>query len=148
MMDDINKILKLKEIDQLDAAILQFSKNTLASKKICATLLVGFITIILQMTKNYFDVSIYFSCGLILFIFWITDSISYYYQRKLRIRMAEIVKELNNSPLIGLGIPLQTNEKITWKKSLFNHSQWFYYFGFTVLLLVIIYDWLTTSFCL
>lgn len=147
-MDDINKILKLKEIDQLDAAILQFSKNTLASKKICATLLVGFITIILQMTKNYFDVSIYFSCGLILFIFWITDSISYYYQRKLRIRMAEIVKELNNSPLIGLGIPLQTNEKITWKKSLFNHSQWFYYFGFTVLLLVIIYDWLTTSFCL
>lgn len=148
MMDDINKILKLKEIDQLDAAILQFSKNTLASKKICATLLVGFITIILQLTKNYFDVSIYISCGLILFIFWITDSISYYYQRKLRIRMAEIVKELNNSPLIGLGIPLQTNEKITWKKSLFNHSQWFYYFGFTVLLLVIIYDWLTTSFCL
>ncbi len=62
----------------------------------------------------------------------------------------QYVKELNNgnNPLIGLGIPLKTSEKITWRKSLFNHSQWFYYWGFIMLLFVIIYDWLTASFCL
>lgn len=36
---EIDQLLKLKEIDQLESAILQFSKNTLATKKIGIRLL-------------------------------------------------------------------------------------------------------------
>jgi hypothetical protein len=136
-MDDINQILKLKEIDQLDVAILQFSKNTLASKKLCATLLVGIISIISQITKDCFDIYFFISCGLTLSVFWVIDSISYYYQQKLRVRMTEIANELkkNDAKFIGFGMPLQkVDKKVLWKMAFFNNSQWFYYCGFIILL--------------
>ena len=94
-MSDIILTLKLKEIDQLDSAILQFSRNTLATKKICASLLVGIAALILKLTNNNLDFSIYISSFITLLIFWVIDSNSYYYQRKLRIRISEnIAKEI------------------------------------------------------
>lgn len=54
-MSDIGQVLKLKEIDQLDAAIIQFSKSTLATKKICASLLAGVAALILKLTNNSID---------------------------------------------------------------------------------------------
>lgn len=74
----IQETLKLKEIDQLDKAVLQFSKNTLATKKICATLLVGISTIILKITNNNLDLSLYVAIIITIALFWLIDSHSYY----------------------------------------------------------------------
>lgn len=116
---DINQTLKLKEIDQLDSAILQFSKNTLITKRICASLLVAIIAIIMRVTDDKLDFSIYVASFVTLVIFWIIDSSSYYYQRLLRIRMSKIVSELKTSEIIvGFGMPLKKDEKITWIKSI------------------------------
>ena len=140
-MNNIDQILKLKEIDQLDNAILQFSKNTLATKKICATLLVGIVTIILKITDNKIDDAIYFGGFITLLIFWLIDANSYYYQRKLRIRMSKIVLQLEENKVIdGFGMPLGKNEKANWLKSLFNESQFFYYLGFGIFLILLICD--------
>ncbi|HKM00790.1 MAG TPA: hypothetical protein VJ083_01920 [Sedimentibacter sp.] len=133
--------MKLKEIDQLDSAILQFSKNTLITKRICASLLVAIIAIILRVTDDKLDFSIYVASAVTLLIFWIIDSNSYYYQRLLRIRMSKIVKELKNDDLvIGFGMPLKKDEKITWGKSLFNSSQLFYLLSIFVVVAVAICD--------
>jgi hypothetical protein len=141
-MSDIKQTLKLKEIDQLDSAILQFSKNTLATKKICASLLVGIATLILKLTDNNLDISIYVGSFITLLIFWIIDSNSYYYQRKLRIRMTEIVNELKENQLIsdGFGMPLESKEKSSWKRAFFNESQLFYLFGTIVIFTLMIID--------
>ena len=140
-MEDINTTLKLKEIDQLDAAILQFSKNTLITKRICASLLVAIVAIILKVTDNKLDFSIYVASWVTLFIFWIIDSSSYYYQKLLRIRMSKIVKELSDNKIVsGFGMPLKKDEKITWLKSLFNSSQLFYLLSIFVILVLVSCD--------
>jgi len=139
---DINETLKLKEIDQLDSAILQFSKNTLATKKICASLLVGVTTIILKLADNGLDFSIYVGSITIILIFWVIDSNSYFYQRKLRIRMTEIVNELKGSKLVinGYGMPLRKTEKASWLRAFLNSSQLFYLIGIGVTIAVLIID--------
>lgn len=139
---DIEDILKLKEIDQLESAILQFSKNTLASKKICGSLLIGVISIILKITNNTLDLSLYVACFLTLFFFWILDSQSYFYQRKLRIIMTNKSNELRKGSKItnGLGMPLNKDEKASFGKSLFNWSQSFYLIGFIIIGGVLVAD--------
>lgn len=141
---DINQTLKLKEIDQLDSAILQFSKNTLMTKRICASILVGIIAIILKITDNKLDFAIYASSFITLIVFWIIDSNSYYYQRSLRIRMTEIVNELReNKPQLiidGFGMPLIKKEKPSWCRAFFNSSQLFYLFGTLIIITLVILD--------
>jgi hypothetical protein len=141
-MSDIKETLKLKEIDQLDSAILQFSRNTLATKKICASLLVGITALILKLTDNSLDLSVYVSGFITLLIFWILDSNSYYYQRKLRIRMTEIVNGLKENKLVidGYGMPLDNKEKPSWKRAFFNESQLFYLLGGLVIIVLVIID--------
>lgn len=125
---EINNILKLKEIDQLDSAILQFSKNTLATKQLCATVLVAILAIILKITANKLDYAIYVGSLITVIVFWIIDSNSYYYQRKLRIRMTGLVNNLIPETIIsdGYGMPIIKSETNAWKSAFFNHSQYFY----------------------
>ena len=139
---DIKTTLKLKEIDQLDTAILQFSRNTLATKKICASLLVGVIALILKITDNSLDLSIYVSSFITILVFWIIDSNSYYYQRKLRIQMTKIVNELKEEQIVinGFGMPLSKSEKASWRKAFFNESQLFYILGAIVIIGLLIID--------
>lgn len=141
---DINQTLKLKEIDQLDAAILQFSRNTLITKRICASVLVAIIAIILRITDNKLDVSIYIASFITLLIFWIIDSNSYYYQRLLRKRMTQIVNELKEDKFINLGfdMPLKKSEKINWYNSMFNNSQLFYSLSLLVIICISICDYI------
>lgn len=141
---DIKQTLKLKEIDQLDAAILQFSRNTLITKRICASLLVAIIAIILRVTDNNIDYSIYVASIITLLIFWIIDANSYFYQRLLRIRMSQIVNELIDEKIIvpGFGMPLKKGEKASWRKSLFNNSQLFYLLSLLVILIVAFCDFI------
>jgi hypothetical protein len=139
---DIKETLKLKEIDQLDAAILQFSKNTLATKRICASILIGVSTIVLKITNNNVDFALYVGSIVTLILFWVIDSNSYYYQRKLRIRMTNIVNDLNSIGIIsdGYGMPLNRKENPSWIKAFFNISQAFYYIGFLIIIIVTLAD--------
>lgn len=141
-MDNINITLKLKEIDQLDAAILQFSKNTLVTKRICASILVAIIAMILSITNNKLDSSIYVASLITLIIFWVIDAHSYYYQRLLRQRMTQITNDLKGDNIIqyGFGMPLKKEEKINWIKSLFNSSQLFYILSILVIVCACICD--------
>lgn len=141
-LEKLKELLKLKEIDQLDAAILQFSKNTLATKRICATLLIGVSTIVLKITNDKIDYALYVGSIVTLIFFWIIDSNSYYYQRKLRIRMTDIVNKLRANEFIsdGYGMPLNKREKASWSKAFFNSSQVFYYLGFLIIITVAIVD--------
>lgn len=125
---EIQETLKIKELDHLNAAVLQFSKDTLASKKVCASLLVAIIGIILKITDNILDPSIYVAGYVTILLFWILDSYSYYFQRKIRIRMSQIANELKNKDFLldGYGMPLLKNEKPSWKRAFFNNSQLFY----------------------
>ncbi|TKG89255.1 hypothetical protein EYV94_26040 [Puteibacter caeruleilacunae] len=139
---DIDTTLKLKEIDQLDAAILQFSKNTMQSKKLCASLLVAIIGIILKITDNKLDNAIYVSGTITVLIFWIIDAKAYYFQRKLRIRMTEIVKSLqtNGISINGYGMPISRNKPLSWYKAFFNSSQYFYLFAIVAIVAVFVVD--------
>lgn len=141
MDKNIKQVLKLKEIDQLDSAILQFSQNTITTKKIYASILIGIITIILKITDNHIDHSIYIASIITTILFWIIDSTSYFYQRKLRIKMTEIVRELSGEKkLEGYGISLNGNEKPSIKESFFNASQIIYMLGIFITIIVLIFD--------
>lgn len=123
---NMNHTLKLKEIDQLHDTVSQFSKSTIETKKICATLVVAVATIILKVTDNHLDPSLYVTTLSVVFIFWLIDSNFYYYQRKVRIRLDAIVKELQPDRIIvGFGMPISNQPKLIFS-SLFNHSQIFY----------------------
>ncbi len=141
-MNDIYTTLKLKEIDQLDAAILQFSKSTLVTKRICASILVAIIAIILRVTDNRLDNSIYIASLITLIIFWIIDADSYYYQRLLRKRMTQITIELKKDSIVpyGFGMPLKEEGNINWFKSLFNRSQLFYVLSILAIICICICD--------
>lgn len=123
---EINETLKLKEIDQLHDTVAQFSKSTIETKKICATLVVAVSTIILKVTDNHLDPSLYITTLSVVFIFWLIDSNFYYYQRKVRIRLDSIVKELQPDRIItGFGMPISKQPRMIIS-SLFNYSQIFY----------------------
>ena len=141
-MTKLQEVLTLKEIDQLHSSILQFSHNTLTIKKICATVLVAITTIVLQITSFKLNIAVYIACIITITIFWIIDANSYYYQRKLRIRMNYLVNELNQENLIiGFGMPLKSlKEKPSWIKSLFNISQFFYILTFIIIIIVLLCD--------
>ena len=85
---------------------------------------------------NNLDNAIYTGSFITIFIFWIIDSNSYYYQRVLRIRMSKIVNELKEYQNIfqEFGMPLENEEKASWLKSFFNISQMFYFLGVIVIL--------------
>lgn len=136
---DVKEQLKLKEIDQLHAIILQFSKNTLQLKTICSTVLIGILAVILKITGNKFDLAIIW-CSLVTVVsFWIIDSFSYYYQRNIREKMIEKINKLMPDDNIAdkFGIPLSKGRKSSIVAALFNWSHIFYYIGLTVIACVL-----------
>jgi hypothetical protein len=113
------------EIDQLHAAILQLSNSCYEYKKIYVTFLGVTITALTAITKGtiydyYFIISIIIIVG-----FWISDALSYYYQRKLRSIMDKKVGK------IAIRNDIQGYEIGTLKMSrmgaLFNPSMILYY---------------------
>lgn len=141
--EEINITLKLKEIDQLDSAILQFSNNTIAIKKLCASILVAVITIILKINENKIDNSIYISSVLTFLIFWFIDANSYYYQKKLRVKMSMVIEQLTKNEIFCNGFEMPLNKKNNllpkikkhWD-SFFNWSQLFYILGIIITIIL------------
>ncbi|MFD9866286.1 hypothetical protein ACFXI8_00970 [Streptomyces niveus] len=72
------------QLDQLHAATVKASEACLELKKLCALILVPVGTIIASFGDKKPGASL-FAAGLLVIVgFWIADSFSYYYQRKLR----------------------------------------------------------------
>lgn len=124
--------LKLKEIDQLHSAIIEFSKKCFETKKIFLTLIVTLTTVVNKFNGNKIDYKNFLALLLIIVLFWSLDAESYYYQEKLRQVMKKIMNEIRGARKIeitdGVGIPLSKSRKQSNMRvrSFFNRSQFMY----------------------
>lgn len=129
-----HKELIKKEYDQLHHAVLQFSNSCLEIKKMCSTVLAAIAGIILVITGNKLDTTLFGATFMIIIVFWIVDSQAYYYQKKLRRRMNDIANELRQTDVTQ---ECQTNNVL---KAMANWSQIYYLLiAFLILIAFIIY---------
>lgn len=83
-----------KIIDQLHNATLNFSSKSLENKKLFVTSIGIIIPIILKITNESLDLSIFISIYCIIIVFWLLDSYTNYYQMLLRGKMDEKFKKI------------------------------------------------------
>ena len=120
-------------LDQLHRVVLQTSTFCFRTKQIAITLDVAVIGILLKLSNNRPEDSIFVSGLIIPICFWFLDAIGYFYQVKLRAMMDAIRERLrrrNTDQLIaGRVIEEQraTSSHRLWR-AFFNHSMWIYLF--------------------
>jgi hypothetical protein len=78
--DDLDK----DQLDQLHAATTKASEACLELKKLCALILAPVGTVVASFGDKKPGPSLFVAGLLVIIGFWIADSFSYYYQRKLR----------------------------------------------------------------
>lgn len=92
-----------KIIDQLHSATLNFSSTSLELKKMLFVLIGIAVPSLIKLAGNQLDLSLFVTIYLFSLTFWFLDSLTYYYQEKLRekmdLRFIQI-KERNIEPLI------------------------------------------------
>ena len=120
--------LERMQIDQLHEVVLQLSKNCFEIKKLCLTVLVSALVIISGFTSRQLDLSVFLGAAAVVAFFYLLDAQSYYYQRKIRLRMRDLVS--NGRPgVVCIGMPVgQTStakRDVAWR-ALFNASMLFY----------------------
>jgi hypothetical protein len=135
-LSDFAKAMRLTDIDQLHKAVLQFSANCFEVKKLCATVLLAALTLIVTFTNKQLDYAVFVGALLTIAFFWVLDAQSYYYQDKIRARMKDIAQELaqnaGDAVLVdGVGMPMPAGrENLTQRKRLriafFNASMYYY----------------------
>lgn len=138
-----------KQIDQLHDAVTLFSKTSFEIKK----LLVVIIGILLPFI-NKIEKEMPFNLYIVIFIisiFWLLDSITYYYQEKLRwIIDKKTTKILSLSSIDNLNREYNKNDFISLSKyrqkyrlvrSVFNPSSLIFYLGLILFLLLIYYTY-------
>lgn len=124
--------LDLKTLDQLHNVVLEFGKTSQELKKLCVGLVTAVPTLIFAITDSKLDASIFVAGLFIATSFWIADSYTYYYQDKVRVRMADIFNDIrarNGLPTNAPGVGMSTAGRIAktrLARSLFNPSQLVY----------------------
>lgn len=126
--DELNKI----QIEQLHKATLNFSDNSLETKKLCVAVLSGVFTIIAGINKdkpfcNWVQSLALFGM-LIPFLFYIVDAILWFYQSKLREKMINEENQIRKR--YGIVDRKNDNQMCTFFRiirALFNGSQTMYY---------------------
>lgn len=121
--ENIEDKIYWKKIDQLHNATINFSKNSLEIKKLLFVV-IGILTpLIINLCGNHITGALFISLYITIFLFWIFDSYTYYYQKKLRFQMDFYFKQI-----------LDKNENIQQKNkfkmiiiSLFNWSHFCFY---------------------
>lgn len=121
--ENIEDKIYWKKIDQLHNATINFSKNSLEIKKLLFVV-IGILTpLIINLCGNHITIALFISLYITIFLFWIFDSYTYYYQKKLRLQMDLYFKQI-----------LDKNENIQQKNkfkmiiiSLFNGSHLCFY---------------------
>jgi hypothetical protein len=118
-----------KQIDQLGTATLQFSNHCLEYKKLCVGLTTAVPALLIKLTNNHLDTSIFVAALLIALTFWVIDAQAYFYQESLRVRMLIIADGLRQSRgektlVDGVGMPVVNRPAVTRRwRSYFNSSQ-------------------------
>jgi hypothetical protein len=84
--DDLDK----DQLDQLHAATLKASDACFEMKKLCATVLVPTGTLVALLSDRILNPAVFVSALAVIIVFWMADSVAFYYQRKLRDAMVEI----------------------------------------------------------
>jgi len=110
--------------EQMHAAALQISKTCFDLKKLCVTFLGASMVLLIKLTDDKVDHSL-FVVGLILIKgFWISDATAYFYQRSLRVKIDAKLLEIsqrNNGDESG------DATKVGACGALFNPSMTLYY---------------------
>ncbi|MBM6722970.1 hypothetical protein, partial [Pseudoflavonifractor phocaeensis] len=132
----IEDSLNQKQIDQLHNATLNFSNNSLETKKLCVTAEIASVTILMGSHQNSKIDNLYIVLGvsslMVALLFYIVDIFFYYYQDKLREAM--ITEE--NKIRLRHGLPLRVFVRKTIMgnkggcrvfRSIFNGSQIMYW---------------------
>lgn len=83
-MDDLEKEILLKKIDQLHNATLNFSKASIQMKQMMITLAAIVAPVVVKLSKDKLNSALFISLYTIIVIFHFLDGFTYYYQRKLR----------------------------------------------------------------
>jgi len=124
-------------LEQLDRVVLQISGFPFRTKQLCLAIDIAVIGLLIKFTANELDGSI-FVAGLVIPVsFWVLDSISYYYQVKIRGVMDNIRNRLRerNSEQILHGTQLnvidrsrsERNSLLRIGDAFLNHSMWIYF---------------------
>lgn len=124
-------------LNQLHAVVLQIGTFCFRTKQVCLTILVGVVGLIIALTSEKLDTSIFVAGFLIPICFWFLDSIAYYYQVKLRGVMDEIrdrIKKRHSETILrGSSLEVISDERTNRSSvervmdAFFNHSMWIYY---------------------
>lgn len=139
---DIDSEVDWKIIDQLHNVVLSFSRNSMQAKKIMFTILGVFVAAMLQVSDPKSCVQWFPFVIAIVFMFWMFDSYTYFYQEKLREKMDErlrAIKKRYSSRDVDdeLTLPDRRTAGCRVIRSLFNTSVLFFYPTVIIMLLVI-----------
>src|ERR1043165_4608666 len=128
--------LDWKQFDQLHEVCSQISSFCFETKKLCVTTLFVVLALMVKLTSDKLDHSLFVAGFLIALCFWFVDAVAYYYQVKLRGVMDDIrvkMKERNTRQVIEQNersiIDRERVERPWPQKALrsaFNHSMWLY----------------------
>ncbi|MEV5170468.1 hypothetical protein AB0L10_05085 [Streptomyces flaveolus] len=122
--DDLDK----EQLNQLHAATLKASEACLELKKLCALILIPVGTIITSFGDKRPGPSLFVAGLMVIAAFWIADSFSYFYQRKIRGAMAVIWKRRARRCQIGENPPppVPTSGAVPVWRAAFNASMAYY----------------------
>jgi hypothetical protein len=135
MDTNIDQQVKFKEIDQLHSTLMEFNKNSIEIKKLCATVFTALPAFLYKINgdtikKEYFILSLG-ACLAFLFV----DSHYFYNQRKIRTVMSTIKESLlGNKKDIGIEV-----KKVGFWGSIFNVSNIIY--AFFIIINIILIWW-------
>ena len=71
-------------LEQLDRVVLRISGFSFRTKQLCLAIDIAVIGLLIKFIGNELNQSIFVAGLVILASFWVLDSISYYYQGKIR----------------------------------------------------------------
>lgn len=128
--NDTQDKLNWNNINQLHDAISNFSKQSFDIKKLWITIEVSIVTLLLTMKVS--EKAILIAIGAVLLFFYFLDSMTYYYQDKLRKNMTDEQNEIRKRNNLD---EMEFRGKCRVLRSLFNWSHLLYY---VVLLFVIV----------
>jgi hypothetical protein len=116
--------LDREQLEQLHAVTLHISSTCFELKKLCATVLVPAGTLVAVFTRQRLNGAVFVAGLLVIASFWVADSVSFYYGRRLRIAMDEIWQR-RASRCADAKIP-KAAKPVTPIQSLFHTSMLFY----------------------
>jgi hypothetical protein len=128
--------LDWKLLDQLYGVVAQISSFCFEIKKFCVTTLFVAMTLMVKITSDKLDHSIFVAGLLIPICFWFLDATGYFYQVKLRGTMESIRQRLASrdaKPLVasnGVVVIAPSRASASVRDRVvdagFNHSMWLY----------------------